>query len=199
VPGFWVPPLHLETNPLLHLRARILRTHRAFVHLGGLAGRGRAHAVHRGDSVAALAERLRGEPKVAVAFFDPPYGDSVPYLEFSALWNGFLGALPDPGLDIAVSDRARGDGSWETYERGLASIASSLRSVMRDDGRVVVTFNNKDPRAWRALHAALEGAGLRRDGSFYQHPAVVSAKAQLSPDGSYVGDVYSLFRVAGRP
>jgi hypothetical protein len=64
---------------------------------------------------------------------------------------------------------------------------------MRDDGRVIVTFNNKDMRAWRALLLSLQRAGFRCQGAFYQHPAVVSAKAQLAQGGSYVGDVYGLF------
>ena len=193
VPGFWVPPLHLETNPLAHIRARLQRTYKGFKHLRGLAGRGTQHVVHEGDSGALLAQRLPVGSRATVAFLDPPYGDSVPYLEFSAMWNSFLRAVPDPGLDIAVSNRSRGDGTWENYELGLARIIAALRPAMKDDGRVIVTFNNKDARAWRALLAALQQAGFRCDGAFYQHPAVVSAKAQLAQDGSYVGDVYCVF------
>jgi hypothetical protein len=68
-----------------------------------------------------------------------------------------------------------------------------VRQLIAAEGRLVVTFNNKDPRAWSALTAALGASGFDCRGSFYQHPAVVSAKAQLSPGGSYVGDYYGLF------
>jgi hypothetical protein len=193
VPGFWVPPLHLETNPLIHIRARLERMYKGFKQLRGLPGRGPQQCVHQGDSGVLLAERMPRGARASVAFVDPPYGDSVPYLEFSALWNSFLGAVPDPGLDIAVSNRSRGDGTWTNYERGLARIIDALKPVMRHDGRVVVTFNNKDVRAWRALLVALQQAGFRCDGAFYQHPAVVSAKAQLARQGSYVGDIYGVF------
>ena len=193
VPGFWVPPLHLETNLLAHIRARLQRTYKGFKHLRGLAGRGTQHLVHQGDSGSMLSERMPSGVRAAVAFLDPPYGDSVPYLEFSAMWNSFLGAVPDPGLDIAVSNRSRGDGTWENYELGLTRIIAALKRAMKNDGRVIVTFNNKDARAWRAMLAALQKAEFRCEGAFYQHPAVVSAKAQLAQDGSYVGDVYCLF------
>lgn len=193
VPGFWVPPLHLETNPLSHFRARLQRTNKGFKHLCGLAGRGAKHTILLGDSGLLLAQHLTPEKRASVAFLDPPYGDSVPYLEFSAIWNSFLGKVPDPGLDIAVSNRSRGDGTWESYEQGLSRIIKTLRAALIEDGRVIVTFNNKDLRAWKALLASLQQAGFRCEGAFYQHPAVVSAKAQLAQDGSYVGDVYSVF------
>jgi hypothetical protein len=155
--------------------------------------------VFLGDS-SRLLSRQTVPSKASVVFLDPPYGDSVPYLEFSSMWNSFLGDTPDPGDDISVSDRSGGDGSWHRYEKGLRGIMSALGPVMGDDCRIIVTFNNKDLRAWRALLGALQSAGLRCDGAFYQHPAVVSAKAQLARDGSYVGDVYCVFvRAAQQP
>lgn len=193
VPGFWVPPLHLETNPLGHLRVRLKKLARGLDQLRELHGRGPAHLIARGSAQTLLKDGLLGGERATVAFLDPPYGDSVPYLEFSALWNGFLGELPDPALDIAVSDRARGDGTWQKYADDLREIVLLVRERLAPDGRVLVTFNNKDERAWSALSSALEHAGLRCRGSFYQHPAVVSAKAQLAPGGSYVGDYYGLF------
>lgn len=199
VPGFWVPPLHLETNPLSHIKVRIERTYKGLKHLHSLTGRGIKHSVLLGDAGTLLAQHQAPRVRAAVAFLDPPYGDSVPYLEFSAMWNSFLGRVPDPGLDIAVSNRSRGDGTWESYERGLTKIVMNLRAALVDSGRVIVTFNNKDIRAWRALLASLQRAGFRCEGAFYQHPAVVSAKAQLAQDGSYVGDIYCLFQPSPEP
>lgn len=199
VPGFWVPPLHLETNPLTHLRARARRTCAGLEHLRGLPGRGRAHVVLHGDAGVALRAEVARGTAATVVFLDPPYGDSVPYLEFSALWNSFLGGPPDPGGDIAVSNRARGDATWERYEEGLRRVAAELRPLLGPSSRVLVTFNNKDARAWQALLSALQAAGLRCRGAFYQHPAVVSTKARLAGEGSYVGDLYSVFEASDSP
>ena len=199
VPGFWVPPLHLETNPLLHLRTRMKRFERGLTDLAALAGRSPHHRIHAGDARDVATKGLLGERQAALVFLDPPYGDSVPYLEFSSVWNSFLGSVPDPAQDIAVSDRARGDGTWENYRDGLGRIVASLRTALRDDGRFLVTFNNRDLRAWRALLDALQAADLRCEGAFYQHPAVVSTKAQLAPGGSYVGDIYCCFAPSSSP
>lgn len=192
VPGFWVPPIHLETNPLTHLRARLRRTVNGLMELSLLPGRGTKHSVVLGDSAVVLDGALK-RGFADVAFIDPPYGDSVPYLEFSALWNSFLGSLPDPGRDIAVSNRSRGDGSWDAYRNGLGNILAAVKRGLKSDGRLIVTFNNKDVRAWEALLYAIQATGFRCEGAFYQHPAVVSAKAQLAPTGSYVGDIYAVF------
>jgi len=196
VPGFWVPPLHLETNPLVHLRSRARRFATGLASLAALEGRGTRHEVHLGDSRKVVEAGILGGRRASVVFFDPPYGDSVPYLEFSSLWNGFLGNVPDPGLDIAVSNRTRGDGTWERYREGLIEMVTSLRAALDADGCFIVTFNNKDLRAWRALLEALQLADLGCRGAFYQHPAVVSTKAQLAPEGSYVGDIYAAFAPA---
>jgi SAM-dependent methyltransferase len=196
VPGFWVPPIHVETNPLPHLRARLKRLARGLAGLARLGNRGSNHRIEQADAGTLLAGDVPASERADLAFLDPPYGDSVPYLEFSALWNAFLGPLPDPGLDIAVSNRARGDATWERYAAALASIVALVRRRLKDDGRVVATFNNKDPRAWRAFSSALEGAGLHCIGAFHQAPAVISAKAQLAPEGSYIGDYYGLYAIA---
>jgi hypothetical protein len=193
VPGFWVPPIHLETNPFPHFRTRLKKLVHGLHGLVRLGNRGPSHRIEQLDAGALLGEHLASHERAAVVFLDPPYGDSVPYLEFSSLWNAFLGPLPDPALDIAVSNRARGDATWERYGAALARIVELVRARLADDGRVIATFNNKDPRAWRAFNAALEGARLRCIGAFHQLPAVVSTKAQLAPRGSYVGDYYGLF------
>jgi 16S rRNA G966 N2-methylase RsmD/predicted RNA-binding Zn-ribbon protein involved in translation (DUF1610 family) len=193
VPGFWVPPLHLETNPLTHIRARLQRTYSGLKHLQSMAGRSHKHSVQLGDSALLLSRQKSEKTRATVVFLDPPYGDSIPYLEFSAIWNSFLSSAPDPGLDIAVSNRSRGDGTWKNYENSLSRIILKLLPVMKKDGRIIVTFNNKDVRAWRAILSALQKAGFCCKGAFYQHPAVISAKAQLAQEGSYVGDIYCLF------
>jgi adenine-specific DNA methylase len=194
VPGFWVPPIHLETNPLAQIRTRLEKLVRGLVHLRAMR--------HRGSRVIApsasdLFRSLEGR-RAAVVFLDPPYGDSVPYVEFSALWNSFLGVQVDPDLDIAVTDRGNREASWGRYESALASIVSSAAEQLAPDGSVVVTFNNKDARAWTALLRATQAAGLFAERVAYGAPAVVPTKAQLAPHGSYVGDFYCVLRRAAR-
>ena len=194
VPGFWVPPIHIETNPLVHVRARLAKFERGLAHLRSMPGR-QGEAWNPGSSAKELLDRMyRTGRRAQIVFLDPPYGDSVPYLEFSALWNSFLRLCPDPSLDIAVSDRDQAHDSWDQYESSLRLLVADSARVLDRDGALIVTFNNKNVRAWKALLAATQAAGFRVTQVAYVHPAVVSAKAQMALRGSYVGDFYCVMR-----
>ena len=194
VPGFWVPPVHLETNPLAQLRTRMGKVLRGLAHLRAMPHRGpRVIAASASD----LFEAIDGR-RAALVFLDPPYGDSVPYVEFSALWNSFLGVPADPDADISVTDRGDRSTAWERYESALMATVASVAERLAPDGSVVVTFNNKDARAWAALLHATQGAGLFAKRVAHGAPAVVPTKAQLAPRGSYVGDFYCVLRRTAR-
>ncbi|PIE20354.1 MAG: hypothetical protein CSA66_00570 [Proteobacteria bacterium] len=191
VPGFWVPPLHLETHPALHLRARLARFATGLRPLSRRRPRGPA-TVRRASAERALADlRARGVTADLV-FLDPPYGESVPFIEFSGLWNAFLGELPAPDDDMSVSDRLPQGEAWARYEAALDRLVAAAAAALSPGGRVLLTFNNHDLRAWRALLAALHAHGLGCDEVSYQIPAVVSSKAAFHPDNSYVGDLWAV-------
>jgi len=195
VPGFWVPPRHIETNPLLHIQARMKKFERG---LAALHARGiKAKVTVTCTSALAGLERLRSEGvKLTTVFLDPPYGDNVPYLEFSHLWNSFLKQVPNPTTDISVSDRENKEIAWSRYTEGLAIVLSKVKQVLHEEGKLLITFNNHDLQAWHALLSALQGSGFACSTVYYQIPAVISSKAQFSPKGSYVGDIYSVYRRA---
>jgi len=194
VPGFWVAPIHIEHNPLPLLESWARRYRIGVARLWDRLRDGPPVEVIRGAAQDALRDLVRRGESFDLVFFDPPYGDSVPYLEFSALWNAFLRERADPDREIVVSDRAAHPSGWVEYEARLAETVRLCEGVLRPGGAVLVTFNNLDGRAWSALLRALHGAGLRCESAHYVAPAVISAKAQFAPDGSYQGDFWCVFR-----
>ena len=87
-------------------------------------------------------KKYRNEGNYAnLIFFDPPYGDSIPYLEFSAIWNSFLKQMPDPNLDISVSNRMAINTSWENYGKDLDKILNEITKTLAPDGKLLITFN----------------------------------------------------------
>jgi 16S rRNA G966 N2-methylase RsmD/DNA-directed RNA polymerase subunit RPC12/RpoP len=195
VPGFWVPPVHLETQPAIHLRARLRKL---------CAGLERLHRrpaaaaveVRRVDARRALADWAAAGGRADLVFLDPPYGDSVPYLEFSALWNALLGESAALEADLSVSDRRCGRDPWRAYRRGLEATVAAARRALAPAGKLLITFNNHDRRAWQALLGALQAERFVCDQVVYQLPAVVPAKACFAPRSSYVGDLYAVYRRA---
>jgi hypothetical protein len=195
VPGFWVPPTHLETNPITHIKARYSKFLQGMSSLHRRQRRGRAY-VECEDALEGIRSlRVKGIHADTV-FFDPPYGDSVPFVEFSQLWNSFLRSSPKVDLDISVSDRDPKDVAWNKYSERLGIILAELPSVLKSEGNLIITFNNHDQRAWNALLRSLQDGRYYCEYVTYQIPAVVSSKAQFSPMGSYISDIYSVWKHA---
>ena len=192
VPGFWVPQEHLESNPFIHFKARLSKFRKALERLAVAPAKGTAGII-QGNSLELLNGGAYSSLKADLIFLDPPYGDSVPYTEFSNIWNSFLRDIPRSDEDISVSDRMDKELSWENYGRMLEQYMACFAEHLTKSGKLLITFNNNDMRAWAALIAALQNNGFICQSVFYQIPAVISSKAQMSPQASYISDVYSVY------
>lgn len=195
VPGFWVPAEHLETNPVVHIRARYKKIIKALKKIN--AGKyPNTATVEKIDAISGMREYRKKGKRADLIFFDPPYGDSVPYLEFSAIWNSFLKDFPCPDDDISVSDRKPKNESWEEYNEQMKLVLREISQTLSLNGKLLITFNNNDVKAWEALLTGLQSSNLVCEYVTYQIPAVVSAKAQFSLEGSYISDIYSVYSYA---
>lgn len=192
VPGFWVPKEHLETNPFVHLNARLKKFKKALEKLLAFPPEGEASVIC-GDSLELLNHKPYSNLKADLIFLDPPYGDSVPYTEFSNIWNSFLKEIPNSEDDISVSNRISLKKSWDNYSKKLDEYMCCFANLLKDNGKLLITFNNNDMQAWLALIAALQKNHYVCRTVFYQLPAVIPAKAQMSIKSSYISDVYSVY------
>ena len=95
---------------------------------------------------------------------DPPYHDDIQYGELARLFHFWLRRYRElPDIDEgeeAVPNRARGNGH-EDYARILEDCFLECRRVLRQGGRLVFTFRNRELQAWQALCNALNRAGFR--------------------------------------
>ena len=122
---------------------------------------------------------------------DPPYYDAIPYsdlMDFFHVWlrrvlhglspetdTAFAKALgpkwsPDESDGELIDDASRFDGdrsaSKQSYEDGMARAFGRFHASLREDGRLVVVFANKQPDAWETLVSALIRAGFVVVGSW---------------------------------
>ena len=126
---------------------------------------------------------------------DPPYYDAIPYsdlMDFFYVWlrRALHGLSPE--LDAAfaaplgpkwqkAASGGKGDGeliddasrfggdrdaSKRNYEDGMARAFRRFHDALRDDGRLVIVFANKQPDAWETLVSALIRAGFVACGSW---------------------------------
>jgi len=132
-------------------------------------------------------------------FTDPPYGDSVPYLELDFMYASWLKFPMEFEDEIIISDSpVRKDKNFEMYFKMLARAFREVYRVLKAGKWMTVTFHNTDIKIYNAIIRAVVLAGFDLEKIVYQPPAAVSAKAQLAPYGSAKGDYYIRFRKTER-
>lgn len=100
---------------------------------------------------------------------DPPYHDDVQYGELSDLFRAWA-ALPTGRLvGEAVVESVTGRCSTNSYEAMLTEIFTEVRRCLKPAGHVVLSYANREPRAWVALLTALQLAGFRAAGYTVVH------------------------------
>jgi putative DNA methylase len=122
---------------------------------------------------------------------DPPYYDAIPYsdlMDFFYVWLRRTLHRLAPDMDAAfheplapkwshehndgelIDDDSRHGGdakrSKGVYEDGMARVFEGCHAVLKDYGRLVIVFANKQPAAWETLVSALIRAGFVVDASW---------------------------------
>lgn len=192
VPGFWVPPIHLESNPAKHIKARYKKLIKGLQILNSKKGKNDV-IVKMCDCRDGIDEIESKNIKADLIFLDPPYGDNIPYTEFSKMWNSFTNLEDNINKDISISDRIEKRKAWAKYQLDLLEIIGKFNNILSKKGKILVTFNNNDVKAWKALLKPLQENKFKCIYTTFQMPAVVSSKAQFSPKKSYISDLYSIF------
>ena len=136
---------------------------------------------------------------------DPPFGGNVQYGELTHLWqvwlrdanpfeNGLFGLKPE----ILVHRKKKAQGKTpKNYEDGLREVFTECHRVLKDDGVLAFTFNNKSAEAWFSVMNAAFAAGFSlEDAGVHYHEEIVAYRdtAHLRYDGELQGDVLYTFR-----
>lgn len=98
-----------------------------------------------------------------LVFTDPPYHDDLQYGELARLFHAWMDheGHCDKPLESAeaVPNSVRGT-TTDDYEDMVAACLNESRRALASTGRLILTFHNKDMKAWRALSQALYRAGF---------------------------------------
>jgi 16S rRNA G966 N2-methylase RsmD len=209
VPGFWIPKLHFEINAWDCFKHRFekvlkgkkqmskeLRTKPVFADQFSDLSRD-ANTLILNTSATNLEDQVP-DNSVDYIFTDPPYGDSVPYLEYSKLWFSWLDEEADFDSEVVISDSNQRRKDLDNYATLLESVFKECFRVLKPKGWMSLTFNNRKLEVWDALVSGAISAGFDFDSCLYQVPAVISSKAQLARAGSTIGDVILNFKKGER-
>jgi adenine-specific DNA methylase len=98
---------------------------------------------------------------IQIVLTDPPYHDDVSYHELSALFSSWASVA---GLKTGKPGALRGGDAFsnhhEDYARMLTASFSEAKRALANDGRLILTFANRDPLAWLSLAKALKDSGF---------------------------------------
>jgi adenine-specific DNA methylase len=211
--AYWTPNEFVECNPFEYLENRLKALRQA--------ARDRSRRFH--DKVRSARPRdvvegsadyciVRGDAgrielpdaSIDAVVTDPPFGSNVQYGELTTLWMVWLGDLnPFHNEDfkrdeVLITRRTKkGRKTVDQYRDGLTKIFSESHRVLKPDGVLAFTFNNKDPDAWHAVMRAAVDAGFSVDPQdiAYQHEIhAYRDTAHLRFKGELQGDALYVFR-----
>lgn len=217
--AFWVPNQFIEANPFEYFDNRIKS-----IRSGLRDKNGRFISKNSTFDFSALVDgsadymvqcidsKLAKVPdgSVDLVVTDPPYGSNVQYGELCAFWQVWLDGktqFPLPRHELAseavVHRKTKNNGyqkDFSDYYTLLLGIFKKCHDVLKTDGKLVYTFNNKDIRAWYAVIKATLDAGFHIEpkGIFYQEPIhAYRDTAHLRHDGTPQGDfIYTFSKIS---
>lgn len=139
---------------------------------------------------------LKNLPSESVdyVFTDPPYGDSVPYLELDYMWNSWLKFNVNWENEIIISNSPLRKKDFDLYEKMLRAAFAEVFRVLKSGKYLTVTFHNTDIKIWNSILSAVTLNGFDLEKIIFQPPARPSAKGLLAPYGSAIGDYYIRFK-----
>ncbi len=215
-PGFWLPPVFLEANVLEEFLRRcdaILRGKKDYlskfsIHRPNFQENIRKLLTQSQPAFHVSTQSSTNMPlpdnSIDVIITDPPYGSYVHYADLCNFWAVWLPEIEDLGQIIdnteeAVIARKKFPGAKDAdeYQKLLEGCFLECARVLKPQGYMVLTFHNREPRAWAALLVAATRAGfeLPPNGVIYQG-GIPSYKhtAQSRRAGSVIGDFILSFR-----
>jgi SAM-dependent methyltransferase len=95
---------------------------------------------------------------VDLVLSDPPYHDDVHYSELSIPFRAWAGLKTSIEPGIVPAPNGRFDRSYADL---LRDVFVECRRVLKPRGHLILSYANRDPRAWLALIEALDDAGYR--------------------------------------
>jgi adenine-specific DNA methylase len=135
-----------------------------FIRSGSFDTNGDTRVILNADSrdLAGVTDR-----SVDLILTDPPFFDNIAYAELSDFflpWLEAQGLVATSGegpacLPPNLASRTRDEEGYNAFRRGLADCFIQMRRVLKDDGRLVFSYQHRTSEGWDALAYALACGG----------------------------------------
>ena len=132
-------------------------------------------------------------------FTDPPYGDSIQYLELSSFFlawiypRSFKRLIIDIAKNEILINRKR-NVTIDDFKNSMEKAFTECYRTLKDEKCMTICFHNTDMQVRNALFAASRSAGFSFLSIVYQPPPRPSEKSLLHKFGSPTGDYMITFQ-----
>lgn len=123
---------------------------------------------------------------------DPPYGGLVQYLDLSSLWLIWLQKYdkkfkPDFDSEITIK---KGIQEINTYQSRFQNGIKNLYKILKPNGKIIITFHNKDIKIWNAFLNAITFSGFKIEKVIHQQNRRTGESNVANPYGTSASDFY---------
>lgn len=132
------------------------------------------------------------EKSIDFIITDPPYGGLVQYLDLSYLWLLWLKKYDknyenvDFNSEITINKKC----DIKTYEARFTQALKQLHRVLKDNGKMVITFHNKDIAIWNSFMRSLRSANFIIEKVIHQKNRRSGESVVANPYGTSGTDFY---------
>ena len=211
--AYWTPNQFIEVNPFEYLSHRQLATSKWEIDRSSRFANKRGSSlpsdVTNGSADYAIVcqdSRKIDLPNSSIdaVITDPPFGGNVQYGELTHFWqvwlrdaNPYEKQLFNLQSEILMHRKKKQNGKTaKDYELGLQDVFKECFRVLKNNGVLCFTFNNKRSDAWFAvMKAAFDAGFMLEDSGIHYHEEIIAYRdtAHLRYDGELQGDVLYSF------
>ncbi len=139
------------------------------------------HHLHTEKGSATDLSMIENE-SIDYIYTDPPYGDKIPYLDLSVMWNAWLDLeVTDNDRKKEVIEGGRLNKTKEEYSDLLAKSIMEMYRVLKFDRWMSFVFAHKDPHYWHMIVDTAEKCGFEYAGAVKQENGQTSFKKRQNP------------------
>lgn len=132
------------------------------------------------------------EDSVDFIMTDPPYGGLVQYLDLSTIWLIWLKKYDQkfaPNYENEITIKS-GTQDIDTYKIKFQNGIKNLFKVLKNDGKIIFTFHNKDIKIWNAFLNAIALSGFKIEKVIHQQNRRTGEANVANPYGTSASDFY---------
>lgn len=121
---------------------------------------------------------------------DPPYGNLVRYLDLSSVWLCWLSKIDKKYIPLYKDEITINDDDYPSFQNDLTHALKRLNCILNDNGKLILTFNNKNIKIWSAFLSAIRNSDFKIEKIILQQNKRSGESNVKSKSGTSITDFY---------